>query len=173
MTLGLIPKYADRLLALRLDGKDPDEMVILSLDGLQTQYIDNYQMVADPRKRYDWRLLAGLEVCVLIRRTIPGLLEFLQELAMGVKPGRLYLWDIDAHCGGTAFVLPNVDTIDRPPPQWKWELDVIPWLPIQNDRFLNGEPQTNAGMPKHGIFFARSNHQTVVKDNAKSMETAC
>jgi hypothetical protein len=151
MNMGLLPKYSERLLALRLDGKDPDEMVIVSLDGLQTEYIDNYQMVCDASKRYDWRLCMGLEVCLLVRQSIPGLMDFMLDMAKGIRPGRVYIWDIDAHVGASLYALPTVGSIDRPPAQWGWELDAIPWLPFQNERFLHGDPVVSQGLPRHGI----------------------
>jgi hypothetical protein len=149
MKLGLLPKYSDRLLALRLDGKDPAELVIVSLDGLQTEYIDNYQMVCDVRKQYDWRLLAGLEVCLLIRASIPSLMDFMLDMAKGIRPGRLHIWDIDSHMGASLYALPTVDSISRPAEQWKWELDCIAWLPKQNEDFLHGPRQLHQGLPRH------------------------
>lgn len=159
-TLGLLPKYSDRLLALRLDGKDPAELVFISLDGLQTEYIDNYQMVCDVNKSYDWRLLRGLDVCLLIRASIPNLMDFMLDMCRGIKPGRMYIWDIDTYLGAELYAHPTLETIVLHRDLWEWELDCIAWMPRQNEEFFHGSRQRHQGLPRHS--HAHIYNQTVV-----------
>ncbi|WP_412478966.1 hypothetical protein [Azonexus sp. IMCC34839] len=80
----MLPYGAAEILALRKTGKRPADMILLSLIG-PLRGENNPVIVANPTRRYDWRILLDLEVLVIASSatdttTVKRLLDELKAL---------------------------------------------------------------------------------------------
>ncbi|KVN72794.1 histidine ammonia-lyase [Burkholderia stagnalis] len=85
-----LARNAQSLIDLRMRGIRPELPVLVSLVGALE--FENVTLIADPKVRYDWRAIGGLDVEVIASTavTFPSLLQTLADLALGV-PKRMIL----------------------------------------------------------------------------------
>jgi hypothetical protein len=125
---------AEPILRARLKGKRPADMVLIVL-GASVQ-TDNPVVYAQCDERYDWRWVRGLDVCVYLTNDDdwPGIVT---EIAR-CWPAHVELWNRVDQWGAHAYLAPTPDTVDKPRPMWKFDLDFLPWMAFQNDDFIAG-----------------------------------
>ncbi len=85
-----VARNAEGLMDLRMRGIRPELPVLVSLIG--PLLFSNVTLMADAKRRYDWRVIGGLEIEVMASTAVPfpGLLQTLADLAAGV-PRRMIL----------------------------------------------------------------------------------
>jgi hypothetical protein len=141
----MIAQNAQPILAARLRGFRPDEMVMVSLIGRITS--PNQTVYAKPDEAYDWRWVRGLDVCVCIDNA-PNWAPIVKAIALQ-RPDYLCIWHETQHWGARVYVIPTADDIRKPVQLWTYELDFLEWLDFQNRDFIEGrtyERDVN-GMP--------------------------
>lgn len=134
MDSNLIPTNAQKIIDLRKRGYKPDEMIIVSLVGKIDEL--NHVIYADYRKSYDWKFLAGLEVCIFASSAV-DYAKTLKSIGM-IKTRFLALWDVDRLEGAEFWRFPSVESVCKPKELWEWKLIPNIWIPMQNKMF-NGE----------------------------------
>lgn len=129
----MIPPNADKIIEARLKGFRPAAMVIVTL-GEGPSGIDNPIVPVRLGIAYDWRWVRGLEVCLYVNDADewPVLLEDIAKQ----QPEYLGLWNYESRWGTDVYYFPTLDTVDRPPRQWRRELDFLPWMDFQNKDFI-------------------------------------
>ncbi|KVU10678.1 histidine ammonia-lyase [Burkholderia ubonensis] len=85
-----LARNAQSLIDLRMRGIRPELPILVSLVG--PLEFENVTLIADPKARYDWRVIGGLEVEVIAAVAVPfpALLQSLADLATGI-PKRMIL----------------------------------------------------------------------------------
>lgn len=133
--MGLIlAQNAEPILAARMKGKKPVDMVIVSMVGpVVTQ---NPIVFAKPDEQYDWRWVRDLDVCVYMDGDVDWQ-ALLLDVALQL-PAHLSLWDSGAKWGTAVHLIPRASDIGRPRRAWKFEIDFSPWMDFQNDDFAVG-----------------------------------
>lgn len=126
-----LPRGAEAVVEARKAGMRPDEMLIVSLVGRVGER--NQTIFASPKVEYDWRWIHGLQVCIYAGQNTDWT-ETAKAIAKA-RPSYLGLWDADRKEGAQLWLLPHVADIEKPKCQWRWILDYLPWLPIQNLEF--------------------------------------
>lgn len=128
----MIATNAEAILAARMKGLKPADMVIVSLVGLVG--MDNPTVFAKPNVSYDWRWVRGLDVCLYLNddQEWPDLLK---SVALQ-RPEHLSLWSHSGEWGAKVYLIPTATDIAKPVRSWKYELDFLPWLDFQNKDFL-------------------------------------
>lgn len=83
-------RNAQGLIDLRMRGVRPELPILVSLVG-PLEFV-NLTLIADPKGRYDWRVIGGLEVEIIasVEVPFPRLLQALADIAAGV-PRRMVL----------------------------------------------------------------------------------
>ena len=138
--MGIIPSGAAPILAARKQGKKPAELTLLSMMG-ELPNEANPVVQIKPSINYDWGWIRGLAACFW---TTPDTYHAKHIIdAAKAMPGRLYLWDSANQTGYDIFVIPTLESIERPQAQWTWIVDPMPWLPFQNKAFALGEAICN------------------------------
>lgn len=129
----MIAQNAQPIVAARLRGMKPSEMIRVSLVG--TLCAGNHQVHALPDTAHDWRWACDLDVCVYAKST-DDWYATLKQVAHA-RPEFLSLWFTDLHAGSKVYLIPTSDDIARcrPVPKWEYELDFLPWLDFQNQEF--------------------------------------
>jgi hypothetical protein len=138
MKFGLLPFGGERLVERRLAGRDPKDMIVVSfVDHIPAMFtLNSTKFICKPKFHYDWRFLTGLEICMLIDASVPGVGRIIQELVCAVKPhSRVYAWDVERLVGAEFFWLPTADSLDRPRHAWEWKVESLPWIKPQNDEY--------------------------------------
>lgn len=127
----MIATNAEPILAARMRGKKPADMVIVSLVG--PVVTDNPIVFAKPEIVYDWRWVRDLDVCLFLddAQDWP---ELLKAIALN-RPEHLNLWSHSGQWGAKVYLIPTAADIARPVRTWKYELDFLPWLDFQNEDF--------------------------------------
>lgn len=122
---------ADKILAARMRGMKPADMVIVSLVGPVA--VINPVVQADPAETYDWRWVRDLSVCLYLNdeQDWPGILK---AIALQ-RPASLILWNQPDQWGAEVYLIPARSDIGRPVRHWKYELDFTPWFDFQNTDF--------------------------------------
>lgn len=128
----MIPQGAEPIIAARLKGKRPADMVIVSL-GEKPDCL-NPIVYAKTGIAYDWRWVRGLEVCVYITND-DDWPDLVKDIAMH-RPAYLELWNYVEKWGAHVYLIPTAQTVDRPVRQWRFELDFLPWMDFQNKDFI-------------------------------------
>lgn len=128
----MIAANADAIVAARLRGKKPADMVIVSLVGPVA--MDNPTVFAKLGEAYDWRWVRDLDVCLYLddAQDWPDLLK---AIALQ-RPEHLNLWSHSGQWGAKVYLIPTADDIAKPVRWWKYELDFLPWLDFQNEDFI-------------------------------------
>lgn len=127
----MIPNGAKAIAEVRSRGLKPAEMLIVSLIGRVNE--QNHTIYAAGDKEYDWSWARGLQVCVYADSRSKWR-PVLNAIAT-VNPAYLALWDAEKRQGAQVWRLPYASDIEKPKEQWRWKLDFLPWLPIQNQEF--------------------------------------
>jgi len=141
----MIADLAAPIIAARMKGKKPADMVIVSLVGPVVS--DNPVVFAKADQAYDWRWVRGLDVCVYMADGIDW-----QALLFDIarqRPEHLSLWDQEGKWGTAVYLLPRADDIGKPLRAWKFELDFLPWMDFQNTDYVVGRiyRRDKSGMP--------------------------
>lgn len=127
----MIPVGAQKIIDVRTKGFKPDEMILVSFIGRINEL--NYTVYAMPGRDYDWFWIKGLQVCIYASSGVDWI-EAALAMTMA-KPSYLGLWDVGRSQGAELWTLPAVADIDKPPSQWRWLINYMPWTPAQNWRF--------------------------------------
>jgi hypothetical protein len=140
-----IATNAEPIMAARMAGKKPADMVIVSLVG--PVVTENPIVFAKAEEKYDWRWVRDLDVCVHINGEVDW-----QELLMAIAlqhPSYLSLWDAGAQWGARVYLIPRASDIGKPVKAWKFEIDFSLWHDFQNADFIAGRTyqRDNNGMP--------------------------
>jgi hypothetical protein len=134
---GNLPIFGQRLLSERLAGRNPEDMVVVSLIGhIPEEFSNNTKLLADPRQKYDWRILAGLNVCLLINENVLHAVQLMTDVRKAMPVGDLYVWDVDKSVGAELAYWPHPDSLCANRDKWRWQLVVLPWLPFENAEFV-------------------------------------
>lgn len=122
---------AQPILAARMKGMKPADMVIISMVG--PVGMDNPTVFAKPEMVYDWRWVRGLDVCVYLNdeQDWP---DILKAIALN-RPEYLNLWSHSGQWGAKVYLIPTAADISKPVRSWKYELDFLPWMEFQNEDF--------------------------------------
>lgn len=129
ISLGVLPLNGDQLLTMRLRRQDPDGLVIISFVGRHEHFTENFTLSAKSGKQYDWRIIKGLNVCLLIKPGLEGVAKSMMDVTR--EAGNAQCWDVERRVGCELSALPTVESITRS--QWQWKLDAIPWTAGQNE----------------------------------------
>jgi hypothetical protein len=125
---------AEFIIAARMKGKAPADMVIVSMVG--PIVTENPIVFANAAQKFDWRWVRGLDVCVYMDADVDW-----QALLMDIavqRPAHLSLWDHGAKWGTAVYLIPRESDLARPMRYWKYEMDFLPWMDFQNDDFAVG-----------------------------------
>ncbi len=134
----MIALNAAPIVAARMNGKKPDGMIRVSLVGALENGL--HTVHAKPHVPHDWRWVHSLEICVFIGAELDWLAA-VKAIAL-CRPKYLNLWNIAEKWGAHVYLVPSKEDISRPPREWQYELDYLPWLDFQNDDFRAGRTYT-------------------------------
>lgn len=123
---------ADKILAARMRGMKPADMVVVSLVGLVG--LENPTVLANPAEAYDWRWVRDLNVCVYLNDDLDWPTA-MKSVAMQ-RPASLNLWNMEEQWGAVVYLVPAQTDIGKPARHWKYELDFLPWMDFQNADFI-------------------------------------
>ncbi len=142
-----LPINAAAIVAARLKGMKPDEMIRVSLVGSLMHGTLVVQATTD--RPWDWRWVRDLDVCLCVGAS-PDWIPTLKEIALH-RPAHLSVWSTHEHWGAKVYLVPTKDDIEqyRPIKDWEYEVDLLPWLDFQNADFLSGRyyERDAKGMP--------------------------
>lgn len=127
----MTPSGAMPIIEARKRGFKPADMVIVSLVGRPGEA--NPTVYANPNATYDWRWLVDLQVCIYAKGSTCW--EPTAKAIASCRPACLFLWDVERYEGANVHLHPYVDDIEKPQSQWRWRLNLLPWLPFQNEAF--------------------------------------
>src|SRR3972149_775637 len=130
----MICTNAEIIVAARMKGKKPVDMVIVSMVGQVG--VENPTVFAKVDTPYDWRWVRDLDVCVYLHDDHDWP-DILKAIALN-RPSHLSLWNVSGHWGATVHLIPSESDIAKPPRYWKFELDFMPWMDFQNEDFMLG-----------------------------------
>jgi hypothetical protein len=90
----------ERLVALRCSGSVPAGPVIVSFAGFR--YVPNFVLIAHSGRQYDWRLVHGLSVIVLVNDdvAVADLLPIVREATVG----ECSIWHIQRERGAWVYL---------------------------------------------------------------------
>ncbi|MBL0355286.1 MAG: hypothetical protein WBJ68_13050 [Candidatus Dechloromonas phosphoritropha] len=91
-----LPYGAAEIIALRSSGKRPADLVLVSFLGPLRE--SNPVIIAKAERAYDWRVLVGLSVAVIIESNTPNLAGIVKAI-VAAKPGSLSVWFADRQDG--------------------------------------------------------------------------
>ncbi|MES2323257.1 MAG: hypothetical protein V4633_13415 [Pseudomonadota bacterium] len=129
-----LPLSAASIVAARLKGMKPEEMIRVSLVGALCA--GNHVVHAKPGILHDWRWVRDLDVCLYVEPSTDWATT-LKEIALQ-RPAFMSLWDVRGEWGAKVYLIPTKDDIEqcRPVVKWEYELDFLPWLDFENAVFL-------------------------------------
>lgn len=130
----MIPTNAAPIIAARLKGRKPAELIRVSLVGSLCH--GNHVVYADPAIAYDWRWTRDLDVCLHIGPSA-NWVDTLKAIALQ-RPAYLNVWNTYEHWGAKVYLVPTADDLAYAPKDWLYELDFLPWLEFQNQDFMTG-----------------------------------
>lgn len=133
--LGLLPLNGDRLLSIRMKKQIPDGLVVVSFVGKQQGWDEHFTLLAKTGQEYDWRIIKGLQLCLLIKPGLVGIGKSMLDIAKEAYPGAAFCWDVERGVGCELQGMPTVDSINRPRADWRYKLDAIPWTAGQNEKW--------------------------------------
>lgn len=128
----ILATNAQPILAARMKGLKPSDMVIVSLVG--PVGMENPTVFAKPEVAYDWRWVRGLDICLYLNddQDWP---DILKAIALQ-RPEHLNLWSYSGEWGCKVYLIPTSADIVRSVRSWKYELDFMPWFDFQNKDFI-------------------------------------
>lgn len=133
--MGLIPTGAERIIAARVKGYRPADMVLVCLR--HSRESGNPLVVADAHVAYDWRWVRGLDVCLMVNEDDDwGAMA--KDIAKQ-RPSFIGIWNDVGMWGATIYLIPTLADTTRPVRTWNYDLDFLPWMDFQNDDFINGQ----------------------------------
>jgi hypothetical protein len=91
-----LPYGAREIAALRLTGQRPADLVLISFLGPLRE--TNPVIVAQPSRSYDWRLLVGLQVAIVLKTDTPNRAGIVREIE-AANPCSLSVWFADRQDG--------------------------------------------------------------------------
>lgn len=127
----ILATNAQEILAARMKGLRPSDMVIVSLVG--PVGAENPTVFAKPELAYDWRWVRGIDVCVYLDDD-QDWSKTLMDIAKS-RPEFLSLWSVTGKWGAKVYLIPSAGDVGRPVRAWKYELDFLPWMDFQNADF--------------------------------------
>lgn len=134
MTLALA-RNAQDILAARLRGFKPDEMVMVSLGA--PLYTANKVVFATLDTEYDWRWVRGLDIGVWIGDE-PNWVPIVKAIALQC-PDYLCVWHSSQRWGAQVHLFPVLADVESKPARlWGWDLVFSEWLDFQNRDFIEG-----------------------------------
>ena len=141
----MTPHNAAPIIAARLKGRKPAELIRVSLVGELSP--GNHVVQVDLGKGYDWRWTRDLDICLHIGSQHDWV-ETLKAIALE-RPEHLSVWNEDEQWGAKVYLVPTVDDLAYPVRDWLYELDFLPWLDFQNQDFMAGRTyaRSEKGMP--------------------------
>lgn len=127
-----LPMNAERILAARMKGMRPADMVIVSLVGKVPT--ENPLVLAECGKSYDWRWVRGLDLCIYLADDLdwPGL----AKRVMLARPEHVELWNPAGQWGAHLYLVPTAQDVEKPVSMWRYDLDFLPWMEFQNKDFM-------------------------------------
>jgi hypothetical protein len=125
------PNGAEAVIAARKRGMKPSEMLIVSLIGAVNE--SNHTIYANPESEYDWRWLVGLKVCIYINDATKW--KPISTAIARARPEWMGIYNADQFKGADVSALPLVDDIEKPMSQWRYRLNILPWMDFQNKEF--------------------------------------
>lgn len=128
----MIATNADKIIAARLKGMRPADMVIVSLGPAHKT--DNPLVTANPGVAYDWRWVRDLDVCLYVSDA-DDWPHILKDIALQ-HPKHIELWNYPGNWGAHVYLMPTAQDIGRPVRMWGYELDFLPWMDFQNRDFI-------------------------------------
>lgn len=131
--MGVMPFGSMPILKARQKGKRPADMIIVSMMGRLPDEI-NPVVIADRQLPYVWDWIRGLVVCFFASPDT-YLAKHIFECAKAL-PSKMYLWDCAGEKGYDIYVLPTVESIQRPRAEWDLKVDATRWLPFQEEQFM-------------------------------------
>ena len=138
--MGVMPYGAMPILKARQQRKKPADMVLVSMIGALPDEA-NPVVIVDKPLAYDWQWIRGLSACFWASpKDYMG--NHIFEAAKA-RPAAMYLWDCANEKGYDLSVLPTVESIDLPQPQWDWRIHADRWLSSQEKQFAAGETTWN------------------------------
>ncbi len=121
---------------VRLRGQRPAHLVLISQVGaLPTE--SNPVVIADRPTAYRWDWIRGLQACFWTHPKVYMARHVID--ASKARPSALFLWDAVNFKGYDLAVLPDPDSIDGPPSQWRWRVYADRWMRWQERAFCQGE----------------------------------
>lgn len=127
----MIATNADKIIAARMKGMRPADMVIVSLeDHLKT---NNPVVYAKDNIAYDWRWVRGLDICVYIKDSnnwAPMVKAIAQQM-----PEYLCVWNFSAEWGAQVVLILADGDLDRHRRHWRYDIDFRIWMDFQNSDF--------------------------------------
>lgn len=132
--MGLIPNGAEKIIAARVKGYRPADMVLIQLG--RSRDSGNPTVVADTHIAYDWRWVRGLDVCLVVNDA-----DEWPDMAKDIakqRPGYIGIWNDVGNWGATIYLVPTPADVSKPVRYWKYDLDFLPWMDFQNEDFLVG-----------------------------------
>lgn len=126
-----IPPGAEPILASRMKGYKPLDMVIVSMTG--PVITENPVARIETGKVYDWRWVRGLDLCLYIDDAADWHIP-LKQIALQ-RPEHLSLWTPASKWGAKVYLIPTAQDVSRPVSLWSYELDFLPWMDFQNKDF--------------------------------------
>jgi hypothetical protein len=144
-----LPLNAAPIVAARLKGMKPQEMIRVSLVGSLVH--GNHVVHAKTDIAHDWRWVHDLDICLCIGAEHDWA-PTLKEIALH-RPEHLSVWNTYEHWGAKVYLVPTKDDIEqcRPVSDWEYELDLSEWMGFQNDDFLSGRTYARN---QHGVPYA-------------------
>jgi hypothetical protein len=140
MSQSNLPFGAFPILKARQAGKRPADLILISMIGALPNEL-NPIVIAEQNKTYDWKWLRGLSCCFW---TTPATYVAKHIInASKALPSEMYLWDYANEKGFNLFVLPTVESIDKPKQLWDWKVDALRWMPFQEKEFAQGKIKWN------------------------------
>jgi hypothetical protein len=126
---------AERIAAARKAGKKPADMVIVSMCGLLDER--NPQVLVNWKDDYEWWWVRGLQIAVHTKAGAPWKKTLMAIAAH--RPAKLLVWDVERHQGADVYRLPTLTSLEaaKSSADWRWELDLLPWLPFENANYEN------------------------------------
>ena len=128
-----LPDGAQPILASRMKGLKPADMVIVSMTGPVVS--ENPVVRIKTGAEYDWRWVRGLDVCLYIADEDDWHIV-LKQIALH-RPAHLSLWTPASKWGAKVYLIPAASDLGKPVRSWRYELDFLPWMDFQNQDFIN------------------------------------
>jgi hypothetical protein len=129
----MIAEHADKIIAARLKGQRPADMVIVFLGA--EQKTRNPFVVAKPGIAYDWRWVRGLDICLFVSDADDwGAMA--KDIALQC-PAYFGIWNHESKWGATVWLMPTAADVTRPKRQWRFDIDFSVWMDFQNKDFID------------------------------------